>query len=397
MTEKNRVVDVVTFTDAALEGTEEFALGLREIRKRLLTVRRWHMMSGNTIPAADFPAWSDASWVLVILNPAILISDNLLDELVAVTDNGTVCALPADPRGFTSGVGLDYASRPGFDRFVARLEVGARKGDYDNREPWIYLVECKALMELGASQMELSWSAVPSLLEARAAIAHHAFVHSYADYHSHTRSEMLRLLPINTRTLLDVGGGDGNFARTFMAERGGHATLLEANPRIAEAARERGMDVIVGDFESATVTEMFDCIAMLDVLEHMPDPLAALVHARRFLKPGGALLLSLPNVGHWSVVWDLLEGKFDYQPAGILCNTHLRFFTRHGLQTLLGDAGFQVERWENSASPAPLPFVTFLERAANSTPSGEMPTRQDVVLDSESLTTDSFHVLARLA
>jgi len=385
MTKEAQSIDVVLFANEALGSTEELTLGMREIRQRLSQVRRWYNMHAIVTPAADFPAWSDAPWVLVILNPALLVSDNLLAELLALTHGGAKCILPADPRGFAPGMQLDYASRPGFDRFVARLSDGPRQGDHDNREPWVYLVARDALLELGARSAGLSWSAVPALLGARTAIAHHAFVHSFADYHSSTRSEMLRLLPVDTRQLLDVGGGNGNFARTFMTERGGQATLLESNPHAAAVARDQGVDVLVGDFLSMTVAARFDAVALLDVLEHLAEPLAALVKARQVLRSGGVLLLSVPNMGHWSVVWDLLEGKFDYQPVGILCNTHLRFFTRHGLESLIVDAGFRVERWENVLSPSPQTFANFLE--ARSTPG--------VAPDLESLNAESFHVLAR--
>ncbi len=385
MTKKKEVIDVVVFTDDVLEETEEFALGMRELRKRLPIVRRWYNASENSIPAADFSNWSDAPWVLVILNPAILISDNLLAELHTVSEDGAACALPADPRGFAHGIALDYASRSGFDRFVARLAGGARRGNYDNREPWIYLVKRNALMELGTTREKLSWGSVPALLGLRTSIAHHAFVHSYADYHLNTRSEMLRLLPADIRTLLDVGGGAGNFAHCFMTERGGQATLLEFNSRAAELARAKGIEVIVGDFGAVMAAKRFDCVSMLDVLEHLQDPLMALVKVRQFLPPGGALLLSVPNVGHWSVVWDLLEGKFDYQPVGILCNTHLRFFTRQSLKSLIANAGFRVERWENVPSPLPESFKRFMD--GHVTPG--------VVPDIESISTESFHVLAR--
>jgi SAM-dependent methyltransferase len=385
MTMVAQAIDVVLFASDALDSTEELTLGMREIRKRLPQVRRWYAMHANTIPAADFPAWSDAPWVLVILDPALLVSDNLLDELLALTNDGALCALPADPRGFAPGMHLDYASRPGFDRFVARLVHGPRRADHDNREPWVYLVARDALLELGARHSGLSWSAVPALLGARTALAYHAFVHSFAHYHSSTRSEMLRLLPPDTHHLLDVGGGYGNFARVFMAERGGQATLLESNPHAAAVARDQGVDVLVGDFLSMAVTARFDAVALLDVLEHLAEPLAALVKARQVLRPGGVLLLSVPNMGHWSVVWDLLEGKFDYQPVGILCNTHLRFFTRHGLESLIADAGFRVERWDDVSSPPPQTFADFLD--TRSTPG--------VVPDLVSLRTESFHVLAR--
>ncbi len=381
----NKNIDAVLFNDAALEGTEEFILGMREMRKRLPQVRRWYEMCKNEISAADFSDFSNAQWLLVILNPALLISDNLLDELLAVTGVGITCALPADPSGFTLGVCLDYASRPGFDRFVARLASGPRQGDYDNRTPSIYLVNREILANLKAAHKDMSWSSVPALLKMQTTIAHHAFIHSYADYHSHTRSEMLRLLPADIHTLLDVGGGAGNFARVFMSERGGRAVLLEQNASTASVAQSQGLEVLIGEFQSIQVPERYDCVALLDVLEHLLDPLTALIKAHQVIKPQGVLLLSVPNVGHWSVIWDLLEGKFDYQPVGILCNTHLRFFTQQSLEAMIVDAGFKVERWENVTSPPPETFSNFLGTHGT----------LDVKLNYESLSTECFHVLAR--
>jgi 2-polyprenyl-3-methyl-5-hydroxy-6-metoxy-1,4-benzoquinol methylase len=397
--EKNAFVDILFFPLPALDGTGEFELGVRELRQRLPSGCRWHMAPvDKSMTVSGILDMTESPWVLVILDSAILISDNLLGELLAVAElQGTRCVLPADPRGFNPGVVLDYASRPGFDRFVERLHEGFRLAPYDGRTPWVYLVSRAALMELHSDALgkEVSWVSLPARLGEKTVIAHHAFIHSYANYHSNTRAEMLRILPENVRSLLDVGGGTGNFAFTFMAERGGRATLLELNPRAVEEARERGIKVIVGDFGSVAPSERFDCVAMLDVLEHMSDPLTALVHARQFIQSGGALLLSLPNVGHWSVVWDLLEGKFDYQPVGILCNTHLRFFTRYGLEKLLDEAGFRVEHWVNVASPPPATFAAFLDRASGLSGKGGVLPQQGVKLDNESLATESFHVLAR--
>ncbi len=383
------VLDVVAFADEALCGSEEFVLGARELRKRLSAARRWYGFgAGNSAPAAaHFPAWSDADLVLVILNPAIIVSDNLVAELAAcisALERNAACVLPADPRALPAGSTPDYATRPGFDRFVARLERTARWTDYDGRQPWVFLVAREALEHLAKEHADMSWADVPRLLGERTVTAQHAYVHSYADYRLNARAEMLRLVPADARTLLDVGGGEGNFARTFMAQRGGKATLLERDPRAAEAARSRGVDVLEGDFESVALTARYDCVAFLDVLEHLADPLAALAKARRVIAPGGRVLLSVPNVGHWSVVWDLLQGEFDYQPVGILCNTHLRFYTRRGLERLIGDARLGVERWQDVSSPPPAEFTALLDACPRS-----------FAIDRDSLAIESFHVLAR--
>jgi len=378
-------IDALLFPCPALEKTEEMQLGLRELRRRLTAVRQWHTEPSPCFQPAEFLQLTDASSVLVILNPAILLSDNLIEELLWCTNQEQVCALPSDPRGYASDLVIDYASRPGFDRFVARLVGSLRHSAFDEREPWIYLVKRTALEALSKTNRELQWQEIPRLLSDRTVIANHSFVHSWADYHLNTRAEMLLMLPHTVNTLLDVGGGAGNFAHAFVRERGGQATLLELNAEAAELARAFDINVVVGDFNSLSAGPLFDCVTMLDVLEHLSNPLLALQHAHEFLRDEGYLLLSVPNAGHWSVIWDLLEGEFSYQPVGILCNTHLRFFTRRSLEQLLKDAGFKVERWENITTPIPHSFAEFLHARITT----------GVQVDLESVETESFHVLAR--
>mgnify|MGYP002655326185 CR=1 FL=1 len=89
------------------------------------------------------------------------------------------------------------------------------------------------------------------------------------------------------------------------------------------------------------------------MLEHTTDPLSWLQRARQLLASGGAVITSIPNVGHWSVVADLLEGRWDYAPVGIHCITHLRFFTRHGIEDLFAQAGFAIDSIEATVVPPP--------------------------------------------
>ena len=94
-----------------------------------------------------------------------------------------------------------------------------------------------------------------------------------------------------------------------------------------------------------------DCVIFADVLEHLVDPWAAVRQAREMLAPGGALVVSIPNVLHHAVVKDLLRGRFDYRDAGVLDRTHLRFFTAATARELVEQAGFRVERMERVIEP----------------------------------------------
>ncbi|MEW6698049.1 MAG: glycosyltransferase [Bacillota bacterium] len=84
----------------------------------------------------------------------------------------------------------------------------------------------------------------------------------------------------------------------------------------------------------------FDYIIFADVLEHLYDPLLVLTQIKKYLKPQGVILASIPNVMHYSVIKNLLLGYWTYEDAGILDKTHVRFFTFNEIDKLFKNAGF---------------------------------------------------------
>jgi 2-polyprenyl-3-methyl-5-hydroxy-6-metoxy-1,4-benzoquinol methylase len=97
----------------------------------------------------------------------------------------------------------------------------------------------------------------------------------------------------------------------------------------------------------------FDLVLALELFEHLPEPEPVLRRMREALRPGGRILLSVPNVGHYSVVGDLAAGRWDYLPIGLLCYTHYRFFTRRTLYDWLERAGLSEPRLEPQITPLP--------------------------------------------
>lgn len=159
-------------------------------------------------------------------------------------------------------------------------------------------------------------------------------------YHSHVRSDVFHLLP-GRGSLLDVGGGDGATAaeikRRGLADRVG---VMDAVPPADPAAVDFSYqgDIVSGALLDRAVAEqgLFDTIVTCDFLEHVADPWSLVDKLADCLKPGGLLVVAVPNIRNYHAVLPLVfKGRFDYVDAGILDRTHLRFFTRHSAAELI--------------------------------------------------------------
>jgi SAM-dependent methyltransferase len=138
--------------------------------------------------------------------------------------------------------------------------------------------------------------------------------------------------------LLDVGSGKGAFLAAAR-DAGWDVLGVEFAAEAAEAARATfGIDVIVGDFLAIRPLGTFDVVTMWHVLEHVRDPMGALVHAADSLKPDGRLVVSVPNI-------ESLQARLGGEDWFHLdLPRHLFHFTPRSLATLVEGAGFRVER-----------------------------------------------------
>ncbi|HTQ98457.1 MAG TPA: hypothetical protein VMH83_00645, partial [Candidatus Acidoferrum sp.] len=73
-------------------------------------------------------------------------------------------------------------------------------------------------------------------------------------------------------------------------------------------------------------------------------PFSLLKALKPVLKPGGTVYVSLPNVANVAVRLKLLVGRFEYEEAGIMDMTHLRFFTIATARQMVQEAGFRIVR-----------------------------------------------------
>ena len=184
------------------------------------------------------------------------------------------------------------------------------------------------------------------------------------------RPEIAALVPATARRVLDVGCRDGAAAAAWKSGRPGISVAgIERDPAFAAAAATRLDRVLAGEASPmlavlAREGARFDAVLFADVLEHLIDPIDALESALRIAAPGATLVVSVPNVGHLSVVRDLLAGRFDAVPCGLLDASHVRFFTRRGLADTIEASGWTLERVVSAPGSPPDGAEEFLRWAA---------------------------------
>jgi 2-polyprenyl-3-methyl-5-hydroxy-6-metoxy-1,4-benzoquinol methylase len=139
---------------------------------------------------------------------------------------------------------------------------------------------------------------------------------------------------------LDVGFGNGALLTTA-AELGWDVAGLDLREESVRLLREAGFEAHAVPLAKYRSTKPFDVISMADVLEHMPFPKEALVHARALLRDGGVLFLSMPNSD--SFLWDTLT-KNGVNPYWAELE-HLHNFGRKRLCRLLEECGFAPRRF----------------------------------------------------
>ena len=143
--------------------------------------------------------------------------------------------------------------------------------------------------------------------------------------------------------LLEVGSGNGHFIN-FLAKAGYQVTGIDPSPSQCEIAKSLGLKVHQTTLQEAAkiepLRERFDIVIMMNVLEHLPDAPAALYDVACFLKPGGHLLIKVPN--EFSVVQKAASEALGHSAWWISDPDHVNYFDRNSLALLAEDKGFDV-------------------------------------------------------
>lgn len=145
-----------------------------------------------------------------------------------------------------------------------------------------------------------------------------------------------------SQRVLDMRCGSGLLAMSLAAQ-GHQVTGVDRSP--ADGLEPRLAGFVAADVDAPLPDEIgggYDVIVADDVVEEVRDPKRLLTELAELVRPGGTIIATVPNIGHWYVRSRMLLGLFDYDQRGILDKAHLRFFTRRSFARLARQAGLET-------------------------------------------------------
>jgi SAM-dependent methyltransferase len=153
---------------------------------------------------------------------------------------------------------------------------------------------------------------------------------------------LLDLCKSKAPAVCDIGCGSGEFL-SQLKNIGCEVTGIDPSPVSKKAVSERGIEFFSGtaeDIPKSIAKRRFDAVTMFQSLEHCRNPARAVANAKGLLKPGGLLVIDVPN--NSCLGFQAYRQVWFHTDAG----RHLQFFTPSSLRALCERAGLIVEKIE---------------------------------------------------
>lgn len=177
--------------------------------------------------------------------------------------------------------------------------------------------------------------------------------------------QTLGFIPNKSR-VLEIGCATGFMGKYLIEKKKCTVVGVELRSDEAKEAKKLLTKIIEGNIESSLVLkeiaqeEKFDVILASALIQHLVRPFEALSAWRKFLKKDGTLVITCSNIGHWSMRFNIILGKFNYEEYGLLDNTHLHFFTPQTFKDLLKNAGYEIMEYKIDSVGGGYPKISLL-------------------------------------
>ena len=184
--------------------------------------------------------------------------------------------------------------------------------------------------------------AMESTIQKKGAIAR--LVHKFNEIRLvATVKPLLRLLP-KRASILEVGCGSGQLA-TYLKQKGYNVEVTDVNQDILDEVENLyGINGYCGHLSNISLSRVYDGIIFNNVLEHLPDPINTLIHAKQLLTPQGLVFLEVPNIASFQFT------LFQKAWFPLQIPEHLFHFSPQSLQNMALQASLN-EVWSSTFSP----------------------------------------------
>ncbi|MEQ1676364.1 MAG: class I SAM-dependent methyltransferase [Chitinophagaceae bacterium] len=153
--------------------------------------------------------------------------------------------------------------------------------------------------------------------------------------------KILKRLPGKELSVLDVGGGTGWMLDVLKNtdSRILFTQSVDIDSAAKNVAEENGHAYFEGTIEDFVTTKKFDLILLLNLIEHVADPLAVLQKAETVLSPGGVIVIKTPNT-------DSLDARIYKRSywGGLHCPRHWVIFSEKSFRHLLLSTGLKIKK-----------------------------------------------------
>ena len=167
----------------------------------------------------------------------------------------------------------------------------------------------------------------------------------YQLYRSYINPYLLELIPRDS-SVLDVGCSGGQFGKILQETKNCVVYGIDVSTAAINEAKHFLKNAQVMDVEKDIFPfegNQFSIILFGDVLEHLIFPEIALARFKSYIEPNGKIIISIPNVAFIGMRVRLIFGNWDYQPSGIMDETHLRFYTRKTAAEMIMRCGLTIK------------------------------------------------------
>jgi SAM-dependent methyltransferase len=173
-------------------------------------------------------------------------------------------------------------------------------------------------------------------------------VYVYADA---VHEDILRMIPPDGRIIGSIGCGTAA-TEAVLVQQGREVHGVDISAEVIEVARTRltTARLVTPEERAPFPPASLDGLILADVIEHLPKAWEALATFASAVRPGGWVLISVPNMRYLDALWQfVIHGDYPEGGPGIFDATHLQVMTHRRLQRWCHNAGLEIVQWSGTS------------------------------------------------